>query len=722
MAKKKKQKPNVAKIYADNPAALAHKALDAFQRFPNKAMNYKQVGAKMGFSPKQVKAELNDILKVLEKEGKLIQVSRGQFKLKYIEKYATGIVDMTSSGNAYVVSGQTEEDIHVKAGNLMHALHGDEVKVLLYARRKKHRLEGEVVEIIQRKRDTFVGIIEMSKNFAFLVPDSRRMQVDIYIPKDKLKGAQHGDKAIAKMTDWPEKASSPFGEVLEVLGRPGEHEVEIHSILAEYGLPYHFPDEVEIEAKKIASPITDDDRKGRRDMRGVTTFTIDPVDAKDFDDALSYRELENGNLEIGIHIADVSHYVKPGSILDQEAIERGTSVYLVDRVVPMLPEVLSNEVCSLRPNEEKLTFSAIFEIDRQAHVKKRWFGRTMIESDRRFTYEEAQAIIEGGKGDLKEEILTLNDLAIKLREERMSNGAITFDKVEVKFKLDEKFEPVGVFFKESKEANHLIEEFMLLANREVAAFVGRDNKSGESSGKTFVYRVHDDPDPAKLSDLSNFVKQFGYNVNTKGRRSISQSINSMLKEVKGKGEAHMIETLAVRSMAKAKYTTQNIGHYGLAFPYYTHFTSPIRRYPDVLVHRLLQDYLDGKKSPAPGPYEELCEHSSDREKVATDAERTSVKYMQVKYLEKHVGEEFDGVISGVTDWGVFVELKDNMCEGMIRIRDFKDDFYLYDEKNYCIIGETTGRIYRLGDTLRVKVKAADLEKKQIDFQLVYQRG
>lgn len=698
-------------------AQLSRKVLATFQKFPNRTMNYKQVAAKMGLKPAKVKGGIEYAFKKLVAEGAIIAVDRGRFKLKYHAIYTSGKVDMTSSGNAYVISPDTEEDIIVKAGNLNRALHGDEVKVLLFARRKGQRLEGEVTEIIKRKKTEFVGNVEARKNYAFVVPDDRKMSIDIYIPLEKLNGAVDGQKVVCKITDWPEKASSPFGEVTRVLGNAGEHNTEIHAILAQYGLPYDFPEEVEAEAQGLSLEITDADRKGRRDFREITTFTIDPVDAKDFDDALSVQKLDNGRWEIGVHIADVTHYLQTGTVLDDEAVNRGTSVYLVDRVVPMLPEVLSNNVCSLRPNEEKLTFSAVFEMDEKGQVHKQWFGRTLIFSDRRFAYEEAQEILEGKAGDFAEELRTLNKIALILRNKRMKNGAISFDKHEVKFKLDADNNPTGVYFKTAKEANHLIEEFMLLANRSVAEFIGRA-KDGSPSDKTFVYRVHDDPDPAKLLELANFVKQFGYTLSTRGTKSVSSSLNKLLADARNNPEANMIETLAVRSMAKAKYTTHNIGHYGLAFGYYTHFTSPIRRYPDVMVHRLLQHYLDHGKSPNADAYEDLCALASDREKLATQAERDSIKYMQVKFMEQYVGEEFTGVISGVTDWGIYVELIDNHCEGMIRIRDFKDDYYIFDEKNYCIFGERTGRIYQLGDTLRIRVKSADLEQKRLDFEPV----
>ncbi|MDO5656062.1 MAG: ribonuclease R [Flavobacteriaceae bacterium] len=716
MAKNKQKHKNSDK--ENGYRQTAHKILRYMLKYPNKQMNYKQLASGLQFRNPRQKEHLIKVLSKLAAKHQLIEESPGKFKLNIENNTAIGVIDFTTSGAAYVSVDGIEQDIYIPKGQSKNALQNDLVQLILHDNKGK-RAEGSILEVIQRNRTRYVGVLEIVGNgkYGFVNVDQTSLHVDIYIPKEELGQAQNGQKVVAKVVDWPEGADSPFGTIVEILGTPGDHEVEIHAILAEYGLPAAFPDEVEEEAAQINTQIDPEEIKRRRDMRNVTTFTIDPADAKDFDDALSVRKLENGNWEIGVHIADVSHYVQPGTLLDQEAYNRATSVYLVDRVVPMLPEILSNQACSLRPNEEKYTFSAVFEMDDNAQVLNSWFGRTVTLSDRRFAYEEAQEIIEGKEGDLKEEILTLDRLAKIMRNRRLQKGAIAFDKIEVKFHLDEKGDPLGVYFKESKDANKLIEEFMLLANRKVSEFVSL-KKNGEETGRTFIYRIHDDPDPDKLLSLKQFIKTFGYDLSLGNRRETTSSLNKLLKDVKGKGEENMVETLAMRSMSKAIYSTENIGHYGLAFEYYTHFTSPIRRYPDVMAHRLLQHYLDGGKSPNPEPYEEDCEHSSQRERLAADAERDSTKYMQVKFLEEQVGEEFYGVISGVTDWGIYVELPESRAEGLVKLRNIRDDHYVFDQKNYAIVGQRTKKIYQLGDKVRVKLTGVDLEKKQIDFELL----
>ncbi|MFW5832376.1 MAG: ribonuclease R, partial [Prolixibacteraceae bacterium] len=595
-----------------------------------------------------------------------------------------------------------------------HAMDGDKVHVHLYASRKKHDLEGEVTEIIERAKTHFVGTVEMSRNFAFLVP-SEKVSFDIFIPKEKLKGAKNGQKAIAEIIEWPPKARSPFGQITDVLGDVGNNDAEMHAILAEFELPYKFPENINKAAEKISLEIPAEELSNRRDFRNVITFTIDPADAKDFDDALSLRKLPNGNWEVGIHIADVTHYVTPTSMIETEAEYRATSVYLVDRVVPMLPERLSNGVCSLRPKEDKLCFSAVFEMNDMAGVVKEWFGKTVIHSNRRFSYDEAQEIIETGKGDFSAEMLQLNELAIKLRQERFKKGSIAFDRVEIKFNIDENGKPLSVFFKESKDSNKLIEEFMLLANKHVAEFIGKAGK--RKSTKTFVYRIHDKPDAEKLENFNSFISRFGYGIQLTSPNAISSSMNNLLQNVKGKNEQNVVETLAIRTMAKAEYSTRNIGHYGLSFDFYTHFTSPIRRYPDMMVHRLLQRYLDGGRSADEDKYEDLCRHSSDMETRAANAERASIKYKQVEFMQDHIGEVFPGVISGVTDWGIYVELE-NKIEGMVPIRELDDDFYIFDEKNYALVGRHTNQTYQLGGEVTVEIWRTNLEKKHLDFRLV----
>ncbi len=708
---------------------FSHKILKLLSNHPEKTYNYKQIAAKFEVDDTQSRNEIIKELKVLTSSKKIIETEPGKFMIKAASRdYYEGKIDMTARKSAYFVCPDFEEDVFIPTNNLNHALDGDTVKVYVYNRRSGKRPEGEVVEVVERKKTEFVGVIDIQKNFAFVVTANAKMYTDIFIPKDKIGDAQQGDVVLAKIEDWPAKADSPFGSIIQVLGQPGEHDTEIHAILAEYGLPYEFPPEVEAFAENIDTSIQEDEIANRRDMRDTLTFTIDPKDAKDFDDALSFKKLDNGNFEIGVHIADVSYYLQEGTILDEEAYSRATSVYLVDRVVPMLPEVLSNFACSLRPHEEKYTFSAVFEINSNAQVINQWFGRTVIYSDQRFAYEEAQQIIDSGTAnipseisitgdsyivsdDIKDAVLTMDKLAKILRKARLKNGAISFDKVEVKFHLDGNGEPTGVYFKVSKDANHLIEEFMLLANRKVAEFIGKQNK-------TFVYRIHDEPDEAKLMGLQSIISKFGYSINFKSKKDISKSLNKLLDDVSGKKEQNLVDTLTIRSMSKAKYSTDNIGHYGLAFDYYSHFTSPIRRYPDVMAHRLLQHYLDGGKSVADEVYEEKCQHSSNMENLATNAERDSVKYMQVKYMQDHKDQEFLGVISGVTEWGIYVEIIENKCEGMCRIREIKDDYYIFDEKQYALVGEVSKNLLQLGDEVYVKVKNADLVKKQLDFYYI----
>ena len=690
----------------------------------NKSLNYKQIAAELKITDFAQRQLINVILEELKNNGSVIEPERGKFKIKSVEIYITGKVDMTSTGSAYIVSDDTEKDVVVSPKKTLNAMHGDIVKVRVFPQ-GKGKQEGEIVEVLERNKTEFVGTIQVSPKFAFLVPSNNKIHVDIYIPIEKLNGAKDGQKAIARIVEWPKNGVNPIGEIKSVLGDVGENNTEMHAILAEYGLPYEFPKDVERAADLIPIIITEEEISKRRDFREITTFTIDPVDAKDFDDALSIQKLKNGNWEIGVHIADVSHYVKPDSMIDKEAISRATSVYLVDRVVPMLPEVLSNNVCSLRPNEEKLCFSSVFEMTDDAEVVAEWFGRTIINSDRRFTYEEAQLVIETEEGDFKEEILTLDRLAKTLRSNRFKKGSIAFEKMEVKFHLDEVGNPTGVFFKVAKDSNQLIEDFMLLANRKVAEFVGKKKQEGKKqeqktteSQRPFVYRIHDKPNPDKLQNFSEFVAKFGYKLNVNNINTVADSMNNLLKEVNQKKESGMIEMLAIRTMAKAVYTTKNIGNYGLGFDYYTHFTSPIRRYPDVMVHRLLQHYLDGGKNPDIDKLEEQCKHSSEMEKLAADAERSSIKYKQVQYLTDKIGQEFDGVISGVTEWGIFVEIIENHCEGMVRLRELRDDAYYFDEDNYCLRGRKFGKVLTLGDTVRIEIKRADLVKKQLDFALV----
>ena len=730
MSRRKKSKKK------SSTSNLTQSILTALRKQNSKPLNYKQIASILGVRDSSSRNLIIKKIKKLQSEEKIEEVSRGKYIIKASKNYYTGIADVTARGQAYIVIEELEEDIFVNQKNINHALDGDIVEVYIFKRNRGGKPEGEITKILERKKTDFVGVIQIQERFAFVECQDTKMYTDIFISKENINNAKNGDKVLVQIENWPEKAGSPYGKVLKILGKPGEHNTEIHSILAQFGLPYEFEKEVEDYANSIDTTIKEVEIKKRRDMRSDLTFTIDPKDAKDFDDALSFKDLKDGTYEIGIHIADVSHYLTPGTILDDEAYERATSVYLVDRVVPMLPEVLSNNACSLRPNEEKFTFSAVFKINNKAEIINQWFGRTVTYSDARFAYEEAQFIIEKEtinkgktvnipsgisitgkpyevKNKIAKAILKLNELAKILRKKRMKNGAISFDKVEVKFHLDKDNNPEGVYFKESKDANKLIEEFMLLANRSVAEFIGK-----QSTKKTFIYRVHDEPDDEKIAALQNIIRQFGYKIDTRDRKTTSNSLNTLLKDVQGKKEQNLVDTLAIRSMSKALYTTQNIGHYGLAFNYYTHFTSPIRRYPDVMVHRLLQFYLDQETSANKEQFEEKCRHSSEMESLAAQAERASIKYMQVKYMHDHQDQNFLGVISGVTDWGIYVEIINNKCEGMVRLQEMKDDHYTFHKEEFAAVGDRTKNSYQLGDEVYVQVKNADLVRKQLDFKML----
>lgn len=714
MSKKKKKKFQKKRGPGTfNKKKLKNSILTILYEEPAKTVNYKQISIWLGIKDIETRKLVNVVLQELNDDEYLEQISRGKYKLKAKTGTACGIVEMQPQGFAYINSEEIDRPVLISSRNLKHAMEGDKVRIRLYARRKKHDLEGEVMEILERAKSVFVGTVQTSRNFAFLNP-AGKVGFDIFIPKEKLNGAKNGQKAIAEIIEWPENAKSPFGKIIEVLGDVGDNNAEMHSILAEYELPHKFPEKVNKAAEKIPLEIPKEEIKKRRDLRNITTFTIDPADAKDFDDALSLQKLENGKWEVGIHIADVTHYVTPNTLIEEEAESRATSVYLVDRVIPMLPERLSNGVCSLRPNEDKLCFSAIFEMDDDANISKEWFGKTIIHSDRRFAYEEAQKIIESGEGELSEEILTLNKLAKLFRDQRFKKGSIAFDRFELKFNIDESGKPLSVYFKEAKDSNKLIEEFMLLANKKVAEFIGK--KRGNKMPKTFVYRIHDKPDPEKLESLNTFIQRFGYGLQLSSAKLITNSLNNLLANVKGKKEQNVVETLAIRTMAKAAYSTRNIGHYGLSFEYYSHFTSPIRRYPDMMVHRLLERYLNDGRSVNEHKYESLCKHSSDMETRAANAERTSIKYKQVEFMQNHIGKIYPGTISGITDWGIYVELN-NKIEGMVPIRELHDDFYIFDEKNYALVGRHSNKTYQLGDDVTVKIWRTNLERKQLDFLL-----
>ena len=702
---------------------LKQHALAAFQRHHNTSMNYKQAAKKMGVNNIETRKLIPAILAEMKAEEILVIVSPGQYRLNIETNCVTGKVDMTAHGYAFIISPEAEEDVFVSQKNLREALHGDTVRVHLFARRKDAKFEGQVVEVVERARTSFVGTIGVTDTFAFLIPDSRLMPYDLFIPQGKEHGAKDGQKVIARIVEWPHRAKNPIGEVIEVLGYPGENETEMFSILAECNLPYKFEKEVEDVAAAISPEITEEELKNRRDFRGVPTFTVDPADAKDYDDALSLRKLDNGNWEAGVHIADVTHYVQEGSMIDHEAVKRATSVYLVDRTVPMLPEKLSNNLCSLRPNEDKLCFSAVFEMDDNANVLKQWFGKTVIRSTNRLSYEEAQDIIDAEDGNMNFEIQTLHQLAQILRKDRIKKGSISFERAEPKFRLDENGKPLSVYFVEDTTSHQLIEEFMLLANRRVAEFctgiLQTESPQRKGKGKVCVYRVHDKPNKEKIEKLAAFVVRFGYSLKTTSDRSIATSINKLIAKAKGTKDETMIETLALRSMARAEYSTDNLGHYGLGFKYYTHFTSPIRRYPDMMAHRLLKYYLDDEgEKPNKAALDALCRQSSNMERRAVDAERASIKYKQVEFMSDRVGQCFDGIISGVTEWGIYIELNESKCEGMIHIRDLNDDFYFFDEENYCIKGRRRKRTFQLGEPIRVKVERANLMKKQLDFSIV----
>jgi ribonuclease R len=690
---------------------------DVFEKNSNQLLNYKQVSAKLNLNDQESRETILEILKEGKNAGIFLEPEKGKFKLKELQNFIIGTVDMTADGSAYIIpEDEFEKDIFVAPRKLKNALHGDTVKAYVFAKKSGRKNDGEVVEIIKRAKSDFTGVIKISDRFAFVIADDKKMMHDIFVPLADTHDAKNGQRVLVTLSDWPESAKNPIGIVKHVLGNQGENNTEMNAILAQYGFPLEFPPQVEREANAIPEEIPAAEIAKRKDFRKVLTFTIDPADAKDFDDAISYQKLPNGNHEIGVHIADVSHYVIQGTDLDKEAYSRATSVYLVDRVIPMLPERLSNGVCSLRPHEDKLCFAAVFELDEQANIQSEWYGRTVIHSDRRFSYEEAQEVIENKAGDYAQEILKLNELAYILRDRKFKNGAISFESTEVKFKLDESGKPIGVYVKERKDAHKLIEDYMLLANRKVAEFVAKKTKGKDKL--TFVYRVHDSPNMETLNTFATFASRFGYKINTKSDKEIAKSLNHLMADVEGKKEQNILTSLAIRSMAKAIYSTKKTSHYGLAFEYYTHFTSPIRRYPDVMAHRLLQTYLDGGKSADVEFYEVACVHSSAMEKRAADAERASIKYKQAEYLENNIGTEYKGIISGVTEWGMYVEIEENKCEGMIRLRDISDDFYVLDEKNYCIVGQRKKKKYQLGDEVMIRVKKVDLSKRQIDFTLI----
>lgn len=713
MAKKKRKFPN-HKPSKKKKSEIIDMLSSFFGKNAEKAYSLKHILETLNLTATSEKQLATTVLSDMVEDAFVVETAQKKYKANTRGIFLEGTFERRSNGKNAFIPDDKSGNVFVAERNSARAMNGDRVRLLLHALRKGKDPEGEIVEILKRVQTRFVGILEVQTNFAFLVVDSKILANDIFIPKDMLNNGKHGEKAVVEIVEWPEKAKNPIGKVIDVLGKPGDNNTEMHAILAEYGLPYSYPQEIEDLANKIPLEISEDEIKKREDFRKITTFTIDPLTAKDFDDALSIRKLKNGLWEVGVHIADVTHYVKEGDPIDQEAEKRATSVYLVDRTIPMLPEKLSNFLCSLRPNEDKLAYSVIFELDLNGFIRSSKICRTIINSDKRFTYEEAQAIIEGAEGPFKEEILILNDLAKKIRQRRFDDGAIAFDKHDVGFEIDEKGKPIRVFFKYAKEANHLIEEFMLLANRTVAEKSEDYKQNGKP--KTFVFRVHDLPNQEKMENLSRFIRTFGYQLTTDGSNmEVSKSINKLLANVQGKAEETLIATIAIRAMAKAIYTTHNIGHYGLAFSHYSHFTSPIRRYPDMMAHRLLAKYANNENSVSSAEYEDKCEHSSDMEQLAANAERSSIKYKQVEFMSDKIGEEFDATISGITEWGIYAEIDENKCEGMIPLRDLDDDFYEFDEKNYCLRGKRNKKMYRLGDRLKIKIAKTNLERKQLDF-------
>jgi len=714
------------KPFKGNPAdsRIIKSVVETFQQNPFSSFNYKQVSDRLGVNDRAGKDMVRLIIERLFMANELVESKRGKYHIntesdrfkKESSREVTGRVDMKQTGKAYIIPEDGSEDIFIAAENTNHAMHGDTVRVSLFPKRKAHKRDGEITEILKRHKRQFVGIIEVSRNFSFLIPDNPSVPVEILIQKSDMNGARNGEKVVAVITQWPEHSKNPFGKVIQVLGKPGDNHVEMQAILAEYDFPLSFSDKAENEAEHIPEVIPDSEIRKRRDFRKIFTITIDPEDAKDFDDAVSLKKLSNGHWEVGVHIADVSYYVKNGTEIDKEAFERGTSVYMVHRTVPMLPERLSNQLCSLQPDKDRLCFSAVFEFDDQGKIYNEWFGKTVIHSCRRFAYEEVQAIIETGKGEYNKEIAVLNAIASKLREERFKKGSFNFETQEVRFRLDAEGRPLSIYIREMKDANKLIEDFMLLANRKVAERIGKQKP--DVKPKTFVYRVHDKPNPEKLEIFTTLVERLGFSFKISTKKSMAHSFNQLFHDIKGTGAENMVESVAIRTMAKAIYTTKNIGHYGLAFPYYTHFTSPIRRYPDLMVHRLFLDYLGGKPSVQAATYEILCEHSSDMEKRAADAERSSVKYKQAEYMLDKIGQEFDALISGVSKWGIFAEIIGTKCEGMIKLRDLNDDYYYLDEENFRVIGQRYGNVYKLGDPVRIRVKKIDLSRKQMDYIII----